>query len=135
MTERITDKILTPNGRTILFEPLSKLDPTNIFQKVDNHMNDDLMWCVPLCDINSDIIHFFVYNEKGGEYDVNIIVNNNHIHIKSQGIDTWSVRTLGNIHEINDILVLVNNKIKKHIVLNDENRDMFRKYNFIKDIA
>jgi len=134
MTERITDKILTPNGRTILFEPLSKLDPTNIFQKVDNHMNDDLAWCVPLCDRNSDRMHFFVYNEKGGEYDVNVIVDNKHIHIKTQGIRTWYVRPLGDINEINDILVLVNNKMKKHIILNEENRDMFRKYNFIENL-
>jgi hypothetical protein len=126
---------LTPNGRTILFEPLSKLDPTNIFQKVDNHMNDDLVWCVPLCDRNSDTVHFFVYNEKGGEYDVNVIVDNNNIHIKTEGISTWYLRTLGNINEINDILVLVNNKIKKHIILNDENRNMFRKYNFIENIV
>jgi len=135
MTEGITDIILTPNGRTILFEPLSKLDPTNIFQKVDNHMNDDLAWCVPLCDRNSDTVHFFVYNEKGGEYDVNVIVNNNHTYIKTEGISTWYLITLGNINEINDILVLVNNKIKKHIILNDENRDMFRKYNFIENIV
>jgi hypothetical protein len=134
MTERITDKILTPNGRTILFEPLSKLDPTNIFQKVDNHMNNDLMWCVPLCEKNSDMVHFFVYNEKGGEYDVNVIVNNNHLYIRTQDIDTWHIKPLGNINEITDILVLVNNKINKHIILNDDNRDMFRKYNFIEDL-
>ena len=134
MTERITDKILTPNGRTVLFEPLSKLDPTNVFQKVDNHMNDDLMWCVPLCDKNSDRMYFFVYNEKGGDYDVNVIVNNNHIHIKAQDTGIWYIQPLGDIYEITDILVLVNNKINKHIVLNEENRDMFRKYNFIEDL-
>jgi hypothetical protein len=76
-----------------------------------------------------------VYNEKGGEYDVNVIVDNNNIHIKTEGISTWYLRTLGNINEINDILVLVNNKIKKHIILNDENRNMFRKYNFIENIV
>ena len=103
MTERITDKILTPNGRTILFEPLSKLDPTNIFQKVDNHMNDDLMWCVPLCDINSDIIHFFVYNEKGGEYDVNIIVNNNHIHTNIKQFKISGIYYLGCLKSIQNL--------------------------------
>jgi hypothetical protein len=62
-------------------------------------------------------------------------VDNNNIHIKTEGISTWYLRTLGNINEINDILVLVNNKIKKHIILNDENRNMFRKYNFIENIV
>ena len=42
---------------------------------------------------------------------------------------------LNYINEINEILVLVNKEIKKHIVLNNENRDMFRKYNFIEDIV
>jgi hypothetical protein len=134
MTEKITDKILTPNGRTILFKPLSKLDPTNIFQKVDNHINDELMWCVPLCDRNSDLMHFFVFNEKGGEYNINVIVNNEHIHIKTQDIGTWYLRPLGNINDITDILVLVNNKIKKHIILNEENKQNFKKHNFIKFI-
>jgi len=135
MTECITDKLLTPNNRTIKLEPLSKLDPTNVFQKVDNHMNDELMWCVPLCDRNSDMVHFFVYNNKGGNYDVDVIVNDKHLNINTTCLNCWHVRPLGNINEINEILVLVNKKIKKHIILNDENRDMFRKYNFIEDIV
>jgi hypothetical protein len=132
MTECITDKLLTPNGRTIKLEPLSKLDPTNTFQKVDNHMNDELMWCVPLCDRHSDMVHFFVYNNKGGEYDIDVIVNDKHLNISTTCLNCWHVRPLGDINEINEILVLVNKKIKKHIILNDENRDMFRTYNFIE---
>jgi hypothetical protein len=134
MTECITDKLLTPNGRTIKLEPLSKLDPTNTFQKVDNHMNDELMWCVPLCDRHSDMVHFFVYNNKGGEYDIDVIVNDKHLNISTTCLNCWHVRPLGDINEINEILVLVNKKIKKHIILNDENRDMFRTYNFIEDL-
>ena len=133
MTECITDKLLTPNGRTIKLETLFKLDPTNVFQKVDNHMNDELMWCVPLCDRNSDMVYFFVFNNKGGEYDIDIIVNNKHLNINTNCLSCWYKRFLGDINEINEILVLVNKKIKKHIILNDENRDMFRKYNFIED--
>jgi hypothetical protein len=134
MTEEITDRILTPNGRTIFFEPLSKLDPAGIFQKVDSHMNEGLMWCVPLCDYDSDVLLFFVYNENGGEYDVNIIVNNqNHFHIKIREIGCWEFVTLGDINDINSILVLVNNKINKSILINRDNIDMFRKYNFIKN--
>jgi len=135
MTESITDKLLTPNGRTIKLESISKLDPTYVFQKVDNHMNNELMWCVPLCDRNSDLMHFFVYNDKGGEYDVDVIVNDKHLNINTTCLGCWHVRPLGDINEINEIVVLVNKKLKKHIKLNDENRDMFRKYNFIEDIV
>jgi hypothetical protein len=95
-------------------------------------MNNDLMWCIPLCDKHSDMLHFFVYNEKGGKYDVNVFVNNTHIRIRTEDVGNWYLKPLGDINEINDILVLVNNKIKKHIILNDNNRDMFRIYNFIE---
>lgn len=135
MSEYITEKLLKVNDRTIFFEPITKLDPTNVFQKVDNHMNDELMWCVPLCDRNSDMVHFFVYNNKGGEYDVDVIVNNEHLSIKTTCLGCWYVRPLGDINEINEIVVLVNKQIKKHIILNDDNRDMFRTYNFIEDIV
>lgn len=135
MTESITDKLLTPNGRTIKLETLSKLDPTNVFQKVDNHMNNELLWCVPLCSKSSDMMYFFVYNNKGSEYDVDIIFNNKHLNIKTSCLDCWYLEPLGDINDINEILVLVNKEIKKHIVLNNENRDMFKKYNFIEDIV
>jgi len=95
MTECITDKLLTPNGRTIKLEPLSK---------------------------------------QGGEYDVDIIFNGKHFNIKTSCLDCWYLEPLGDINDINEILVLVNKEIKKHIILNDENRDMFKKHNFIKDI-
>jgi hypothetical protein len=134
MSEYITEKLLKVNGRTIFFESITKLDPTNIFQKFDSHMNNELTWCVPLCEKNSDTVHFFVYNDKGGEYDVDIIVNDKHLSIKTTCIGCWYLRPLGEIDKINEIVVLVNKQIKKHIILNDSNRDMFRKYNFIEDI-
>jgi hypothetical protein len=134
MSEYITEKLLKVNGRTIFFESITKLDPTNIFQKFDSHMNNELTWCVPLCEKNSDTVHFFVYNDKGGEYDVDIIVNDKHLNIKTTCVGCWYLRPLGEINKINEIVVLVNKQIKKHIILNDSNRDMFRKYNFIEDI-
>jgi len=134
MTECITDKLLTPNGRTIKLEPLSKLDPTSVFQKIDNHMNNELLWCVPLCSNSTDMMYFFVYNDKGGDYDVDVVINNKHLNIKTSCLGCWYLEPLGDIKDIDEILVLVNKEIKKHITLNDENRDMFRKHNFIKDI-
>ena len=134
MTECITDKLLTPNSRTIKFEPLSKLDSTSVFQKIDNHMNNELVWCVPLCSNSTDMMYFFVYNNKGGDYDVDVVINNKHLNIKTTCLGCWYLEPLGDIKDIDEILVLVNKEIKKHIILNDENRDMFRKHNFIKDI-
>lgn len=133
MTEAITDKLLTVNNRSINFEPISKLDPTGIFQKVDNHYNNELTFCVPLCDRHSDRLYVFVYNEKGYNCDVDVIVNNAHLNIKTSEPRTWSLRYLGEINEVESITILVNKQIKKQIFLNSENREDFRKYNFIED--
>ena len=131
MTEEVTHDILTPNGRTILFEPISKLDREGIFQKVDNHSNDELKFCVPVCDKNSDTMYFFVWNE-GFKAEIDVIVNDKHIHIDSNLEGIWDLRHLGDIHDVNSIIVLVNKKVKKEIFLTEENRRAFREDNFIE---
>lgn len=131
MTEEVTHNILTPNNRTIFFEPIHKLDPQGIFQKVDNHSNDDLQFCVPVCDEGSDTMFFFVWNE-GFNAIIDVIVNDKHIHLESNTKGIWDLRHLGNIEEINSIIVLVNKKVKKEIYLTPENRKAFREHNFIK---
>lgn len=133
MTEAITDKLLTVNNRSIKFESLSKLDPSRVFQKVDNHQNNELTFCVPLCDRHSDKVYLFVYNEKGYDCSVDVIVNNAHLNLKTSEPRTWSLRYLGEINEIENITILVNKKIKKQLFLNETNRNEFRKYNFIED--
>lgn len=133
MTESITDKVLTPNGRTIKFEPKLKLDPTNVLQKIDNHMNTELNWCVPVCDKNSDMLYFFVYNERGGKHNIDVIVDDEHFNIKVELLNQWVKIKIGDINNIFNILVLVDGKIKKHIILNDSNKKMFKKDNLIID--
>lgn len=133
MTETITDKLLTVNNRSIKLEPISKLDPKGIFQKVDNHQNNELTFCVPLCDRTSDRVYLFVYNEKGFDSNIDVIVNDAHLNLKISEPRTWSLRYLGEINEIQSVTILVDKKIKKQIFLNAENREIFRKYNFIID--
>lgn len=130
MTEEVTHNILTPNDRTILFEPISILDSEGIFQKVDNHSNNELQFCVPVCDKNSDTMYFFVWNE-GFNASIDVLVNDKHMHIESNNEGIWDLRHLGNIEEINSIIVLVNGKIKKEIFLTPENRKAFKEDNFI----
>lgn len=131
MTESITDKVLTPNGRTIKFEPQSKIDSTYILQKVDNHMNNELNWCVPVCDKNSDMLYFFVFNQEGEKHNIDVIVDGKHFNIKTKALNHWVKIKIGDINNIFNILVLVDGKIKKHIILNDDNKKMFKKDNLI----
>tara|TARA_R110000822_G_C15219474_1_gene484120 strand:+ start:34 stop:996 length:963 start_codon:yes stop_codon:yes gene_type:complete len=132
MTENLTPRLLAVNERTTLYEPLSKLDPEGIFQKIDTHKNQDLNWCVPVYNKDTNDLSFFTLNTSGGEYDVDVLYNNKHINLKVTGKNTWSLTKLDNIDSINNITVLVNNKIKKQITLNSNNIEKFKLHNFIK---
>jgi len=41
----------------------------------------------------------------------------------------WRTEEIGDINDIDSILVLVDNKIKVNIILNNENRELFKKTN------
>jgi hypothetical protein len=42
----------------------------------------------------------------------------------------WRMGDIGKIDEIQSILILVNNKIKTNIILNEENKEWFKKTNY-----
>ena len=42
----------------------------------------------------------------------------------------WRMGEIGNINDIKSILILVNDKIKTNIQLNEENREWFKKTNY-----
>ena len=42
----------------------------------------------------------------------------------------WRMGDIGNINDIKSILILVNDKIKTNIQLNEENREWFKKTNY-----
>ena len=134
MTENITPIILRPNGRTILLEPISKLDPTGIFQKIDNHNNDELNWCVPVCDTKSNNLYLFTYNKEGKEFNIDVIYGEKHVHLKSKNKHVWNLTSIGTIDEINEIRILINGEIKKEIFITNENKETFKKYNLIEFI-
>jgi len=131
MTENLTPRLLAVNKRTTFYEPLSKLNSEGIFQKIDSHDNQNLNWCVPVYNKDTNDLSFFIWNSNGGKYNVDILYNNNHINLKTIHKNTWSLTKLGNIDSINNITVLVNNKIKKQIILNSDNIEKFKLHNFI----
>jgi hypothetical protein len=131
MTENITPIILRPNGRTILLEPISKLDPNGIFQKVDNHNNDELNWCVPVCDNKTNNLYIFIYNTTGKKFNIDVLYNEKHLHLKSEHKNVWNLTSIGDIDEVNKIQILVNGEIKKEISITEDNKETFKKYNLI----
>jgi hypothetical protein len=132
MTENITPLILSPNNRTIHFEPLSKLDPTGIYQKIDTHSNNELNWCVPVCDKHSNDLYLFVYNNNGGEFKVDCLNGEKHTQIVNNNSNTWTLTPIGNIENTNKIIIIVNDEIKKEVTLTEKNKEKFKNYNFVE---
>lgn len=130
MTEHYTPKFLSVNNRTTHFEPLESITEDVSIQKKDSHNNNELNWCVPVIEKDTDNLYFFLYNEKGGEYDIDIIYNSNHINFSSNEQGIWKIFPIGKLSDNHKLLILVNKKIKHDIIFNDENRVKFTKHNF-----
>ena len=132
MTENITPSILDVNGRTMHFESLETLNPNGIYQTVDSHKNNELNWCVPVYDNFSEKIYFFVYNENGGEFKIDVVNGKKHFQIFNDKIKLWSITEIGNINETKKIIIMVNDKVKKEIIINEKNKQTFIENNFIQ---
>lgn len=132
MTENITPLILTPNGRTLHLEPLEVLDPSGVYQKVDMHSNNELNWCVPVCNKSSNDLYIFVYNTNDGEYSIDVINGEKHIHLINKHKSTWTLTPIGDIQNTEKIIIIINGVIKKEIMLTEKNKEIFKNYNFVE---
>lgn len=131
MTEHYTPMFLSVNGRTTHYESSTSISKEGSLQKNDSHGNNELNWCVPIIEKDTDRLFFFLYNEKGGQYDLDVIYNDKHINLQTSEIGIWKLIPLGNFSEINKLLVLVNNKIKHTLNFDENNRTKFAKHNYM----
>lgn len=132
MTEDYTKKFLTINNRSHLLEPIEKLDPKGIFQLFDNHSNDELNWCVPLYESSTDFVYFFIFNEKGFEFELDIIFNDKHKHFSTIKKSNWILEPICKIDELKNFTTILNGKIKYSLNFNESNVDKFKQHNFIE---
>lgn len=135
-TEKRTQDIYTSNNNKVLFKDHSLLlKGENRVRLVNFHALDfDIQWAVPFYDCTKDSIDFVAWNES---YDnttkIIVIVNNNTLfNIDLFNKFQWNITTLGKIQDIKSITVLINNRLKHHIEINDNNRELFKQTNFIK---
>lgn len=135
-TEKRTEDIYTFNNNKVLFKDHKLLTKKeNKIRLVNFHALDlDLQWAVPFYDNKSGFIDFVVWNESSDiPCNVSVILNNDKIfNFNNIRKYSWSRKTLGFPKDISDIVILVNNKLKRHIHLNKNNIQEFKKYNFIK---
>jgi|688.fasta_scaffold12125_13 hypothetical protein len=134
-TEVRTHRIYTSENRKVLFKDHNLIMKNgNILRMVDFHKGEfEMQWAIPFYDHSSDEIRFLVWNEASEKpTDVVVIVNNEKI-VNFNKIEKfqWSIKTLGHPNDIKNITILINNKMKRHIELNENNIDLFKELNRI----
>jgi hypothetical protein len=134
-TEKRTQDIYSQNNNKILFKNHSLLTKNgNVLRMVDFHKGSfEMQWAIPFYDDFSNEIKFIVWNEASDNpTDIVVIVNNEKI-VKFDKIEkfSWCIKTLGEVNTIKDIKILINNKMKRNINLNEDNIDLFKKLNRI----
>ena len=132
MTENITPLLLSHEGTEIFKKTIFKINSSGICQKNDEHKNDDLIWCVPLCDLNNDDLLFFIYNEKGFHKKVEVFVDDDYFSFKTNQKGVWTLNKVGNLSNVKKIRILVDSELRNEITLNEENIEKFKKNNFYK---
>jgi hypothetical protein len=132
MTEYVTPKFLMGQNRNIFYVKIEEIDKDKKCQYVDEHQNSSLKWCVPILEYETDNLNFFIYNEIGGEYVIDLFVNNNCITLNSKNEGIWSLVRIGNFSEIEKIEIFINKELRNKINFTDLNRQSFIDNNFLK---
>lgn len=135
-TEKRTQVLYSENGNKIFFKDHNVISQNgNILRIIDFHKGDfEMQWAVPFYDHKTDNIDFIVWNDASEKpCNIIVIVNNNKI-LKFENLKKfeWSINTLGKPQEISNIKILINDKLKNNITLNEKNIEMFKLTNFVK---
>lgn len=132
MTEYVTPTLLSKGGRSIHYYNIDKIDKEKICQKIDQHLNSDTKWCVPVVQEDKDVLSFFMYNEKNITSTVDLFVNGTHYQFGTPPYSIWTLYPIGNLSEVKEIEIYVDRKLRNKISFDDINRETFRKNNFYR---
>jgi hypothetical protein len=125
MTERVTPVILCKD-RKVKYRSVYEINKSDS-QLNDEHKNSDLRWVVPVVIQHTNEVNFFIYNEIGNNHIVDLFVDNQHWFFNiNNGAGIWNLTHIGDLNEINEILIFVDKKMVNKINFNDENRDTFK---------
>lgn len=132
--EKITNDIIHMNGNSVYVKNYDDIKNKDIyFALSDKTSKEDMSyWAVPFYNTKDDKVYAIVWNNKDDSpIDVSFIVNNrNIINLDQVKKFEWKMSVIGDIKDIDSIMVLVNNKIKTNIILNDDNKEVFKKTNY-----
>lgn len=131
--EKITNDIMKLNGNTIYIKNYDDILNKDIKFALSNNTSKETMnyWTVPFYNTKEDKVSVIVWNNKDDNpINVNFIINNEMLlTFKEVNKFEWRMGDIGDINDINSILILVNGEIKNNIILNEENREVFKKTN------
>jgi hypothetical protein len=132
--EAIWQDIYKLDGEKIFYKDWDNfLQKGNQFNLSVNTQKDDLNdWFVPFYNTKSDKIDVIAWNSKRNyPVNVNFIINQETIiSLKDVIPGYWKMQEVGNIEDINEILIIVNNKIKNNIIINTiELKEKFKRTN------
>jgi hypothetical protein len=132
--EKITNDIMKMNGNTVYIKDYDKIKSKDIQFALSRNTSKETMsyWTVPFYNTKEDKVSVIVWNNRDEDpIDVSFIINNDRlITFNNVNKFEWRMEDIGNVNDIRSILILVNNKIKTNITLNDENRELFKTTNY-----
>jgi hypothetical protein len=123
---------LINEGDLPLKKDKSILEKNKIYVGLHNEIRIN-SWMIPTCIPETQEILFFGWNTgHHGVLDVQVIINKNNIfHVKIEP-GFWSINNIGNIKDINTLLVLLNNETFNFWDFSIIDCDYFIKKNYIK---
>lgn len=132
--EAINDTIYTLDGEKICYKNFDEIqEKGNIFNLSGfTQMHDLDDWTVPFYDTKIDKINFIAWNSKKDEpINVSFIINQNQlVTINDVKRYEWRMADGDYIDNINEILTIVDNKLKQHIdISTPELKEKFKRNN------
>jgi len=132
--EKITNDVMKMNDNSIYVKNYDEVITKDIKFALSKKTSKDSMsyWTVPFYDNLNDKVSVVVWNNKDDNpINVNFIINGERIiTLNNVNKFEWKIRDVGNINEIDSILILVNDKIKTKIEFNNESREWFKRTNY-----
>ena len=120
--EKITNDVMKLNGNSIYVKDYDVIKNKDILFALSDktYKEENNYWVVPFYHTKEDMVYAIVWNNKDEDpIDVNFIINNDKIiSFKNIKRYQWNISPIADISEINSILVLVNNQVKTHVILN-----------------
>jgi hypothetical protein len=136
--EKITNDIIHIDGNKVYVKNFDEVVLKDIKFGLSHQTSKESMsyWAVPFYNTEKDILSLVVWNNRNeNPINVKFIINDDRIvtfnNVEKFG---WGLEDIGNINDVHTILILVDDKIKTRIELNESNLETFKSTNYSQNI-